>query len=293
MPRRAGRLHRAWGLAVLVLTCVGACSRAPTVDRNAMVQPLDDLSITRDVAYAPGDRHGLDIYVQRAAAPPRPVVVYLHGGGWISGSKAEFAWVGATLARQGYVAVTPDYRIHPQARWPNFLQDNAAAVRWARDHAAEFGGDPKRLFLMGHSAGAYNAVSLALDPRWLKEVGLDPVGDLSGVVALSGVFLITPDTPKQLEIFAPENRWPEMQPANHVGGSAPPILLGVGDKDEEVAPTDTLGLGEKLQAAGGRVRIAQYPGLGHAGPLEALVSADGAASQTLQDIRAFIDRPKG
>jgi acetyl esterase/lipase len=147
--------------SVLFIVCSHVESDA---DRNKAAEPMNDLAVTLDLAYEPGDRHSLDVYVLRAAANPRPVIVYIYGGNWVAGAKADFAWVGATLARRGFVAVVPDYRIYPEAKWPMFLQDNAAAVRWARDHAASFGGDPAKLVVMGHSAGANNALSLATDP---------------------------------------------------------------------------------------------------------------------------------
>src|SRR5579863_2305896 len=161
------------------------------IDRNMAARPYDDLIITRDVPYAAGRRHLLDIYALRAngsakAAAPRPVVIFIYGGSWASGNKADLAWVGASLARQGYVVIIPDYRIYPEARWPDFLKDNAAAVRWAHDHAASHGGDPRSLVLMGHSAGAFDVASLAVDRRWLAGVGMEPKRDLTAVIGISG-----------------------------------------------------------------------------------------------------------
>ncbi len=96
------------------------------------------------------------------------------------------------LARRGYVAVLPDYRIYPQARYPDFLDDGARAVRWAKDNATRFGGDPQKLFLMGHSAGAHIAAMLALDATWLQKVGLVPGRDIAGLIGISGPYDFLP-----------------------------------------------------------------------------------------------------
>ena len=174
------------------------------IDNNLAAQPMDDLTITRDIAYAPGDRHSLDIYAPLKPGAPRPVVIFFYGGGYSSGKKADVAWVGAALARCGYVVIVPDFRLYPQVIWPAFLQDCAAAVRWTHDNVANYGGDPSELVLMGHSSGAYNAISLAVDRRWLNDVGMDPGHDLRAAVGLSGPYDDLPNTNRKLQtIFGP------------------------------------------------------------------------------------------
>ncbi|WP_375272013.1 alpha/beta hydrolase [Sphingomonas sp.] len=103
-----------------------------------------------------------------SVAGKRPVVMFIYGGGWANGDRRSYAFAARAFARAGFVVVVPDYRKVPQVRFPAFVQDGAAAVRWVRDHVADYGGDPARVALAGHSAGAYNAVMLALDPRWLR-----------------------------------------------------------------------------------------------------------------------------
>ncbi len=290
--RRASKIVRALyvGLLITAPFASGACMRHQGIDRNKASQPWDDLAITRDVAYAPGDRHSLDVYGQRPPAQPRPVVVYLYGGGWTGGAKAYFAWVGAALARQGYVTVIPDYRIYPHAKWPEFLQDNAAAVRWARDNAAKFGGDPSNLILIGHSAGAYNAINLAVDRRWLGAVGMDPARDLRAVIGLSGVYVIDPDTPPQKVIFGPESQWPDTQPIAHVDGNAPPLLLIIGDKDEEADVSDTDKLAAKVREKGGSISVIHYPSLRHADTVEALAPVPPGGPDIMKQVTSFIAR---
>lgn len=252
---------------------------------------LEDLSVHYDIAYASGARHGLDVYAPRNAEA-RPVVVYFYGGGWTSGEKRYQSWVAAALARRGYVAVVPDYRVYPQAVWPAFLQDNAAAIRWVRDNIARYGGDPAQIVLMGHSAGAFNAVTLAVDRRWLAQVGLDPRRDVKAVVGLSGPYNFLPLTGKtEKMIFGPRTGYTDM--LSLIDGRSPPILMVVGDNDEFVDTRDTLGTAGRIREKGGSARSIIYPGLGHNDTVDAISGTFSApASPVAGDVFAFI-RDKG
>jgi acetyl esterase/lipase len=255
-------------------------------DRNKAAEPMTDLTVTRDLPYATGDRHSLDVYVSRAKAPPRPVVVFIYGGAWATGSKAEFAWVGAALARLGFIAVIPDYRIYPEARWPVFLQDNADALRWARDHAASFGGDPSKLVLMGHSAGANNVLSLAVEPQWLAGVGMAP-RDLKAVVGLSGPYTLSPlDSARERAIFGPKTGYAD--PIHHVDGGSPPLLLIIGDRDDAADPHDSDAVAAKVRAKGSLAEVVHFPSLGHSDTQNALATTPGRPPRVIDAILRFL-----
>ena len=130
----------------------------------------------RGASFGSDPRQKLDVYVPaKAMAGARlPVVVFFYGGGWVAGERAEYGFAARAFAARGYVAIVPDYRLVPGVRFPAFIQDGALAVKWARDHAAEFGGDPGRIAVSGHSAGSYIAAMLALDRHYLSDVGVDP-----------------------------------------------------------------------------------------------------------------------
>ena len=149
------------------------------------------IKITRSVAYAGRPRHTLDI-CRPVDAVAAPVVVFFYGGGWRRGNKRLYRYVAKALARRGYVAVVPDYRIYPEARYPDFIEDAALAVRWVKDNAARFGGDPDTIFLQGHSAGAHIAAMLAIDGRWLHQVGLAPGRDIVGLIGIAGPYDFMP-----------------------------------------------------------------------------------------------------
>ncbi len=230
---------------------------------NALA-PRDGITATRDIAYAAGDRHTLDVYAPGPNTEPAPVVVFFYGGGWASGDKAMYRFVGADLAAHGLLAVIPDYRLYPEVRFPAFMDDAAAAIAWTRANAAKFGGDPQRLFLMGHSAGAQIATLLALDPGYLNSVGRSPRRDICGVIGLAGPYDFLPAANADVgDIFGPEANWPRSQPINHVSAEAPPMLLLAGQSDHTVDPGNTLRLAARLRAAGGDVQDTLYEGISH------------------------------
>ena len=207
------------------------------------------IAVTRDIAYADGERHTLDVCRARTATAA-PVVVFFYGGGWRSGNKGMYRYVGKALARRGYVAVVPDYRIYPPVLYPDFLDDGAQAVRWVKDNAAKFGGDPDKIFLIGHSAGAHIAAMLAIDATWLNKVGLAPGRDIAGLIGLAGPYDFLPLKDETLiVIFGGANR-PETQPISYVAPGAPPALLLTGDKDDVVGAGNSTRLADRLRAAG-------------------------------------------
>jgi acetyl esterase/lipase len=116
--------------------------------------------------FRPAPRQRLDVYAP-AAPGPHPVLLWLYGGSWQSGRREDYAFAGEAFAGRGFRDAVADYRLVPEAVFPPFIEDAAAAAAWAVRNAARFGGDPARLGVAGHSAGAYNALMLALDPRFL------------------------------------------------------------------------------------------------------------------------------
>jgi acetyl esterase/lipase len=255
-PERPRRL-----LALLPLLLQGACAPADMV--NALV-PRDGYEVAKNLTYGQGPRHMLDLYRPVGGAEPMPVVVFFYGGNWQSGSKEDYLFVGQALAAKGYVVVIPDYRIYPEVRFPVFVEDGAQAVRWAEDNVARYGGDPHRLFLMGHSAGAYIAAMITLDGRFLADVGLSPKDAIRGTVGLAGPYDFLPIVDDTLKvIFGPEEAWPATQPITYADGSAPPMLLITGTADNVVDPGNSQRLADRITAKGGSAEVKTYTGIGH------------------------------
>jgi acetyl esterase/lipase len=244
------------------------------------------ISLTASIAYAQGARHTLDICRPKSASAAT-VVVFFYGGGWRSGSKRIYRYVAEALARHGYVAVLPDYRIYPPARYPDFLDDGALAVRWVKDNAERFGGDPQKIFLMGHSAGAHIAAMLAIDATWLQKVGLKPSRDIAGLIGVSGPYDFLPLKDETLAIIFGGNR-PETQPISHVAPGAPPALLLTGDNDGVVDAGNSTRLAERLRAAGNDATAVIYPRIGHYIIVAAIAPIIRLLVPTLRDTDAFI-----
>jgi acetyl esterase/lipase len=278
-----GALRKRFYRCLLALS-VSACSPASLL--NSTISRAG-LTVTHDVAYGALPRQKLDIY-RPDGAGPAPVVVFFYGGSWNSGNKAMYPFVAATLARQGNVVVVPDYRLYPQVRFPAFLHDCAKAVAWTLGHVREIGGDPDRVFLMGHSAGAYNAVMLGLDPAYLAAAGTSRA-NIAGVIGLAGPYDFLPITGEDVKaVFATVGDGPASQPITYVDGKAPPMLLLAGSADTTVLPRNTLSLAAKLRAKGGQVEDRIFPGVAHIGLVIAIAPLFQGKAPVLPSVEAFI-----
>ncbi|MCJ2136274.1 alpha/beta hydrolase [Methylobacterium sp. J-026] len=244
-----------------------------------------EVHVDRDLAYAPGIRHEADIY--RPSVPgPSPVLVFLYGGGWRTGSKEEVAYVGAAFARRGFVVVIPEFRHFPAASLSGILADNAAAVAWTIAHAPELGGDPHRVVVAGHSSGAWAAAMLGLDATWLKQAGSSPE-DLAGIVGLAGPYAVTALTdPLDAQVFTGAD--PTLQPINHAAGPHPALLLLTGAADQDVRPSGTMALADRLRDDHARQEMHIYAGLGHGQIVRSLSFPFSLMAPTADDVARFV-----
>jgi acetyl esterase/lipase len=272
-------------LLPLLVAGLSACS--PTDLLNASV-PGGDVTVMANVAYGAGPRRTLDVYRPTARGGALPLIVFLYGGSWRTGSKDMYPFVGRPLAQRGAVVVVPDYRLYPEVQFPAFLEDNAAAVAWAFAHAEAFGADPTRVFLLGHSAGAYNVAMLGLDGRYLGAVGIDRAR-LAGVAGLAGPYDFLPITdPDVIPVFASVDDGPASQPITYVDGRNPPMLLLAGTDDRIVDPANSKRLAARIQSRGGIVRGGLYPGIGHIGLITAFTPLFAARAPVLADVWQFV-----
>jgi acetyl esterase/lipase len=279
-----------WSTGLTMLTVLSACS--PVTVLNALA-PRAGITETHDLPYAQGDRHELDIYAPRGKSGV-PVVVFIYGGGWTDGNKSDYRFVAAALAARGFLTVVPDYRLFPAVKFPVFLRDNAAAVAWTKGNIARYGGDPDRIFLMGHSAGAYNVAMLTLDKQWLGATALDPDRDIAGTIGLAGPYDFLPlRDPELAAIFAPSGDLRQSQPITFARGDAPPMLLTTGTADETVGPSNTENLSAAIRRDGGRVEERLYPGVDHTKIIGALAGVLRWVAPSLADVTGFLDRQAG
>ncbi len=274
-------------LSSLAALWVSACSGVLLGGMNTL-SPSKSLDATRDLTF--DDSYGLQLDVYRPEqAKDATVVVFFYGGNWRNGERGNYRWVGEALAREGVVAIIPDYRKFPDVGPDDFMRDAASAVAWARQHAAEYGGNPNRLVVMGHSAGAHLGALLATDASWLKAHQMKPQ-DLCGFVGLAGPYDFAPITnPDLREIFGntteAQNR---TQPIRFVDGDEPPMLLLHGSDDRTVYPRNSEHLAAALNAAQVNAKTIIYPGLTHVRLLLGLSGKFGKDAPIMADSMSFI-----
>jgi acetyl esterase/lipase len=285
-------MSRRTALSWLLATATAGCSRAAFFAANF---PAIFGAYTRhaDLAYGEGPQHRLDVYVPHKPAAARAVVVFWHGGRWSYGDKSDYRFVGAALTELGCVAVLPNYRHYPQVKMPGFMEDAARAAQWAAAHAADYGADPRRLILMGHSAGAHIAALVTLDRRYFAAIAPPsaPAGrpQIAGVIGLSGPYDFLPlQEPDVKDMFGPPPLYPESQPINFVRPDAPPMLLVHGLKDDTVWPRNSRNLAAALEKLGVPVTLDLYPNLSHADTVAALSAPLRSRAPILAAIGAFV-----
>lgn len=268
------------GLAALLSAC------APTGLVNLLV-PRSGYAVHRGVAYGPDPRQKLDIYVPDGLKAPAPVLLFFYGGSWESGSRDQYLAFGQAFASAGIVTVVADYRLYPQVRWPAFAQDAASAVALLHKDIAMYGGDPKRLFVSGHSAGAYNAVMVASDPKYLESVGGD-FSWLRGVIGIAGPYDFLPlKSDDLIEIFHGANNR-QILPIAHVDGPRPPMLLIHGTADTTVGPQNTRSMAYTLKTHGSAVEKIYYKDVGHLGIILSLLPGLRWKAPLRHDMLTFI-----
>lgn len=241
-----------------------------------------------DQAFGPEPRQRLDLYCPiQNQNRPLPVIVFFYGGSWRSGDKDDYNFLGAALAAQGFLVAIPNYRLVPEVRFPTFLEDCAAAVRWVGDNAGGFGGDPSRIVLMGHSAGAYNAIMLTLNALYLEAASFD-ASRICGAIGLAGPYDFLPfDVPATIDAFGQTLDLASTQPTSFARADAPPLWLGWGEADKTVGRRNIDALASAVRSRGGRVETRLYPDIDHVEILLALSRPFRGVAPVLADAIAF------
>lgn len=241
--------------------------------------------------YGPGERNKLNIWVPAGTkkTDKMPVLVWLYGGGWYSGQRDDYGFAGRAFAKQGFIVVIPDYRLVPEGHWPDFLQDSAAAVAWTEKNIESYGGDPGRMALAGHSAGAYNSLMLALDPQWLKAAGSD-VSIIRGVVSLAGPADFYPfEKGGRADVAMGDIRPVEQtQPITFARADAPPLWLGHGTADTVVRVRNSQRLAAAMRKVGGSAQLREYDGLSHNDLVMALIKPLAYKGPILPEVTDFL-----
>lgn len=277
------------GLFLFGLTLVAfAYYRSPpsALDLIDRLWPSEAKRVAKNVPYLPGKRHSLDVWNVPGGASPKPVLIFWYGGGWVKGSKEDYGFAARAYAAKGYVVVLPDYRLVPEVRFPAFIEDGAAAVKWVEANITRYGGDPKRIAFAGHSAGAYTAVMLAADPRYLRAAGVDPKV-VYGAVGLSGPYDFYPFTGRAVAAMQGAD-YRLTQPILLVTRDTPPLMLVTGTEDMTVRPKNARNLARRLRELGVPVALNEYPGLNHEDIVVALSRPFRNKGDVLDESAAFL-----
>ena len=280
-------------LGAMVASLGAACS--PLGVLNA-VAPRDRgvRRAARDLEYGADPRQRFDLYAPSAAsaASPLPVLVFFYGGGWDSGSKDLYGWAAQALAAQGFVVAVPDYRLVPQVLFPVFIEDAAAATARVAEVAATYGGDPDRLGVIGHSAGAHLAMMIALDRRYMAAVGKPDL--IKATAGLAGPYDFLPfDVESSINAFGQAPDPLQTQPLHFARADSPPLWLGHGTADVIVHDEDTILLEARMRELGGRCEAKLYPGLSHEDLIATFSPLFRKKATVLADVSAFFHRPLG
>lgn len=282
-------------LIAMLPAMLTACSAVDVL--NATV-PTGTYRRTADLAYGNHPRQKVDIYLpsqlladKALAAGGAPMVVFFYGGSWSFGDRADYRFVGEALAAQGIAVVVADYRLSPEVRYPVFVQDSAMATRWAFDNAQKYGADPARIFVMGHSAGAYNAAMLALDKRWLGGVGLSPA-KLAGWIGLAGPYDFLPIGDRRTRVaFEWPNTPADSQALFHASSASPPALLLAPEKDSLVnTQRSTVGMAQRLKSSGVQVESELYDTVSHVTIVATMASVFRGRAPVLERVTGFVKR---
>ena len=273
--------------ALALTTALSSCSAQNAQQNLNRLISTRGLTVQTDLAYGRDARQRLDIYAPQGAQNA-PTVLFIHGGSWNSGEKSEYRFVGESLARAGYVVGVMNYRLAPQSRYPSYVQDSAQALAFLRSQAAQYGGSPDNLFVMGHSAGAFNAVEAVVNGRWLREAGV-PVSAVRGVIGLAGPYSYDFRDYSSREAFPQGGLPDEIMPDRHVRRDAPPHLLLVAENDTTVHPQNALNMERALKAAGVPVERRVVKGVNHVTIAAALARPLGWLGDTRSQVLEFIE----
>lgn len=254
--------------------------------------------LARDVPFHPGVDVRLDVYSPGSGAD-HPVLVFVHGGAWSKYHKELFSPVAMRLLPEGIVVVIPDHTLYPDARYERMTREVAAALSWTLEIVGEYGGDPRRVVVAGHSSGAHLAGLAVMDPRFLRAYG-HASDEVSGMLGLGGGYDVpaqyaferakdseeTPLMRTMVGVMGGKRNFSEASPIRHVDSDLPPVLLIHGDEDRTVPVSQSEDLHAALQEAGARCEMKVYAGCGHADFLfDALLNR---RARTVKDIVDFM-----
>ena len=274
--------------ATLCALFVSACSSASFFVANIPVH-FSEAEVSSDISYGDKETHKLDIYTPKNLEGKAPVLVFFYGGRWTFGNKEQYAFAALPFLEKGYIVVIPDYSKYPDVKFPEFVKDAALAVAWVHDYIGEYKGDPKRLYLSGHSSGAHLAALVTTDQKYLKEHGKSR-SIVTGFSGLAGPYDFIPEDKDLQDMFGPPANYPNMQATSFIDGLQPPMQLLHGADDKDVIQRNLNRLRDKITQEGGVVETKIYPGIDHKEIVGALTWVWHDKAPVADDMLDFFER---
>ncbi len=257
------------------------------------------VGVSKDILYGAEPLQDLDIYYPKPLAQAMktnttikqeyPMVVFVHGGSWESGSKEEYAFVGQSLAQAGYVTAVINYRKAPEHVYPDYVEDTAQAIAWSYNNAKRFHANPERFAVVGHSAGAFNAVAAIANEDFLKPYGIKPT-DISAVIGIAGPYSYDFRKFSSVTAFAADATPDEVMPDRQIKGAQPPYLLLTAEKDKVVYATNTIKMTQALKAAGVTVQTSEIKGASHATSIGAMAPPLRWVNDVRAQVLSYLDK---
>lgn len=288
--------------AIAIGGIVFATQQAQALSALAVVNGLTangSVGVSKDILYGDKPLQDLDIYYPKPLAQAMkaesaidksyPMVVFVHGGSWESGSKEEYAFVGQSLAQAGYVTAVINYRKAPENVYPDYVKDAAQAIAWSYDNAKSFHADPNRLAVIGHSAGAFNAVAAVANEDFLAPYGMKPK-DLGAVIGIAGPYSYDFRQYDSATAFGANATPDEVMPDRQIKGEQPPYLLLTAEKDKVVHITNAIKMTEALKAAGVNVETGEIKGASHATSIGAMAPPLRWVNDVRAQVLTYLDK---
>ena len=193
--------------------------------------PKDGVKVTRDEKYGSHERNRLDVYEPiDHPTTPMPILIFVHGGGFVRGDKSDYENIGFYFARNGVLTVLMSYRLAPEYKWPSGAEDIAGAIKWIRLNGEKFGGDINRIFIMGHSAGASHVATYV----FFEDFQLKDGDGVLGAILMAGPAYDTSQLNKMIDLSyfgEDESKYPSMSVINNVDGRKIPVFIEFGEFD--------------------------------------------------------------
>ena len=257
------------------------------------------VGVSRDIAYGEAALQNLDMYYPKPLAQAMqsqsvidrsyPMVVFVYGGSWENGSKEDYAFVGQSFAQAGYVTAVVNYRKAPEYVYPEFVEDTAKAIAWSYQNAPKFHANPERLAVVGHSAGAFNAVAAISNEDFLAPYNMSP-SDISAVVGIAGPYSYDFRKFDSATAFATNATPDEVMPDRQLKGAQPPYLLLTAENDKIVYDTNTIKMTQALKDFGARVDNGEIKGASHATSIGAMAKPLRWVNDVRAQVLTYLDK---